>query len=1405
MAEPHIDPPPAPPAESAPTAPRRRTRGLALGAAAIGAATLLGLGGLGSWVWRSEAGLDWALARVPGLTVTGARGTLASGQFQARQLHLALSSGTLDIENLRLETLRTRPSARAGSWLQLTADRVQAQTLRWQSHPGQPPSPPPTDLGLPLDLEVRQLTVARLDIDQLPPLLDLRAQLALGAEQGQLHRVDLQHLATDRLSLQGQARIGTHGDMRVDARVQAHSLAEGEQTLPWQASLQLQGPLKDLQAQATLDGLPGRAQGPAPHAALKTELKPFDAWPLGTLTLTTQALDLASLSSQAPRTRLDAEIVVRSAGLNRPAEATLDIRNQAPGRWDQGLLPLRAASLSLTGTPQPLTALTLSHLTLEWANAQGPAGRWTGEGRYQVASNQGQADLTLQVSQWLPAALDPRLPPLKLSGPLTAHLDALPAPGQTPGTAPQSPRLTLALQLKGPLQTDAGSSLPASLVLDGQFARDAVTLRTLQLSAGEAQARLGGEARRQASALWQWKAQGHVQDLDLRTWWPGGADSEWRRAPQRLQMDLDTQGSLPEALPSGPLALWNALRGQVQLVVHPSVMAGVPVQGRLDIDKRGEQQQAQADLQLDDGRLQAQWQGQLQAPEVSNAQVDLKLPHLQALAPWARLLPALSAWAPQAGQLEAQARLTPPTGGSSPNRAAAWQGQARLTGLQAGALKLQELKLQGQGQLQAAAPLEIGLQLEGLQQDERRITHLETRLAGSLNDHHLSLRADSSLRPPAWLERLAGNRGGGRAQLSAELDGHWRADADGGRWQGQLREALLRSADGSGQPWLALRGVQAELRRSAQGELAQATLSPGALELPGGAALRWSQAEWQAGSEARPPHLLLKARLDPLTIAPLLAKAQPDMMWAGDLKLGANIDLAWDRQLSLDLLLERQSGDLSIDEDGLLSTPGRLPLELSDLRLALSAHDGTWQFTQGLAGRHLGVLGGALTARTSPERLWPDAQAGLQGSFSLQVASLGAWASWVPAGWRLGGNLQAQGLVTGRWGAPEVSGQATGQGLSLRNALQGVDLGEGTLKLRLEGSHAHLDTLRLRGGEGWIEATGQAELGEHPQAQIAIAAQRFRAIGRLDRRIVASGQANLKLDRELLALDGQIGVDEGLIDLSHGDGPSLSDDVVLAGSQTASASSQDGNGNTPKRTTRLNLALDLGKQLRLKGRGIDTSLQGTLKLSNPQGRLALNGTVRTVRGTYKAYGQNLRIERGEIMFGGPLDDPRLDIYAVRPNLDVNVGVAITGTALNPRVRLASDTDMSDTERLSWLVMGRAPDNLGEADTALLQRAALALLAGDGESPTDKVLGAIGLTDFGMRHDTSTTSSGATVQSTIFNVGKQLSNRWYVGYERSINAAAGNWQLIYRVAQRFTLRAQSGTDNAIDAIWSWRWD
>jgi translocation and assembly module TamB len=126
--------------------------------------------------------------------------------------------------------------------------------------------------------------------------------------------------------------------------------------------------------------------------------------------------------------------------------------------------------------------------------------------------------------------------------------------------------------------------------------------------------------------------------------------------------------------------------------------------------------------------------------------------------------------------------------------------------------------------------------------------------------------------------------------------------------------------------------------------------------------------------------------------------------------------------------------------------------------------------------------------------------------------------------------------------------------------------------------------------------------------------------------------------------------------------------------------------------------------------------------------------------------------------------------------------------------------MSDNDKLSWLVLGRAPEGLGKSDSALLQRAAMALLAGEGDTASDKVLRTLGLDDFSVRQE-----GEGDVRNTIVALGKQISSRWYLGYERGVNSTTGTWQAIYRIAQRFTLRAQAGEDNALDLIWTWRWN
>jgi len=148
---------------------------------------------------------------------------------------------------------------------------------------------------------------------------------------------------------------------------------------------------------------------------------------------------------------------------------------------------------------------------------------------------------------------------------------------------------------------------------------------------------------------------------------------------------------------------------------------------------------------------------------------------------------------------------------------------------------------------------------------------------------------------------------------------------------------------------------------------------------------------------------------------------------------------------------------------------------------------------------------------------------------------------------------------------------------------------------------------------------------------------------------------------------------------------------------------------------------------------------------------------------------------------------------------VRVGVTVTGTALNPRIKLYSEPEMRDSDKLSWLVLGRAPESLGRGDTALLQRAAMALLSGEGESTSGKLMRNLGLDELSVHQDAD------EAKGTVVRLGKQLSKRVYVGYERGLNATTGSWQLIYRIAQRFTLRAQSGDDNALDFIWQWKWE
>ncbi len=1462
------EPPLAPPPPAAQQqSGRRRRRGWL--AALVGLGVLVALVGAGLyslwWAAFSEPGSAWLLSKVPGLVIVQPKGALGR-DFEAERLELALPGGDkLVLSAVGWRGLNVSRFGNASPWLRIVIDELYAQRVDLVSVPKAKTEPlqPPASLRLPFELEVKSLKVGELHAGALgaQPMRELRAAMHLGAEGGALHRVDALSLAWSRLHLAGSARIGADAAMPVDASLGlAHEA--GDTLAMWSSQIRLAGPLQAPLLQATLRTLPAApaiAQGAAASAAnakasapetprpqslaLRATLKPFESWPLGDLLARTEALDLSAFHAAAPATALSGEAVVVSRALDQPITVNLNLNNEKAGRWNEGKLPVRSVTVELQGRADDPSTLDLRRLDAELGTLQQAAGNVQGQGRW--TPERWNVDAALKSVQ--PSLLDARASAMQFSGPVSATGSGFAAAGADAATV--NLKADLAGQLSGAV---LGTQLKREQVRSVQLKVDAllnplqIELRNLQAQTGGARAVLAGKLTRdRREAPWHAVAKASLVDFDPSPWWPGREDSPWRKGPHRLNAKVDVDLTVPQAAgartASEQLA---ALRGQAGLNLADSVLSGVPLSGEVKLNATdGALTVPVLKLDVAGNRLSADGRWVTTPGGAAGDRWDLTLaaPALARLAPLWQLLQPAGADGRLFGSLSASARVT----GRWPDMAT--RGELDATTLRAGVLSLQTAQARWQLGSSLDAAVEAQASLSKLSWGEPSIESVQLQLKGTGRAHSLDLRAESRALPPQWTQALqtaqALNAPAGPAAAASAASmpstpaptappaspapttpttpssaapgaappnasrsvallqaqgGLQAAQGDtASGWRGSLNRLEWLDSAANAAPWLRARDIKLDLQWA--GGPTRVSAQPGRVELLGGA-LRWSRLNWQAAEGNAAGQIDVQADVEPLRVAPLLARAQPNFGWGGDLQLAGRINLRSAPSFTADVVIERQSGDLTVTDE-----VGTQALGLSDLRVALDAKDGVWSFTQGLAGKTLGVGAGAVVARTTPQALWPAADTPIQGVLELQVANLGTWGPWVPAGWRLGGELRTSATIGGRFGAPEYTGEIRAKDLSVRNFLEGVNVSDGDVLIGLQATSARIERFKLRGGAGSLQVEGTASLGAAPKAQLKLVAEQFQLLGRVDRRVVTSGQAQLLLDRENLALDGKFGIDEALIDFSRSDAPSLGDDVRVRRAKpsddpkvAAAAIAKGPAAPAPTRKVALDLRVALGEKLRLRGRGLDTLLKGDLHLTSPSGRLAVNGSVNAADGTYEAYGQKLAIDRGSITFNGPLDNPRLDIEAVRPDSDVRVGVAVTGTAVNPRIRLFSVPELSEIDKLSWLVMGRASDGLGRADTALLQRAAVALLSGEGPGVTDQVIKAIGLDQVSLKQ------SDGEVRETVVSLGKNLSRRWYVGYERGLNATAGTWQLIYRIAQRFTLRAQSGLDNSLDVIWTWRW-
>ncbi|HZZ93473.1 MAG TPA: translocation/assembly module TamB domain-containing protein [Usitatibacter sp.] len=520
--------------------------------------------------------------------------------------------------------------------------------------------------------------------------------------------------------------------------------------------------------------------------------------------------------------------------------------------------------------------------------------------------------------------------------------------------------------------------------------------------------------------------------------------------------------------------------------------------------------------------------------------------------------------------------------------------------------------------------------------------------------------------------------------------------------------------------------------------------------------------------------------------------------------------------------VHRVSGDLRVGQPP-------LPLGLEALALRLDSTRGRARATVSLVAANLGRIEGdgtGLIVRGSTG--WSFArEAPIQARLQGDVPDLSVLAPWLGIDAKLGGRVDLDLAVTGTGADPRVDGSVTAASLAVREPQSGFEISDADVALRLAGHSLTIERFAARtpwrlpkpaqerfrnakepAGGGALSAQGSIDLAART-GTLTIHAQDA-AVSQLATRFVAvTGDAHLAAAADGLAITGAFTADPVWVGAPPTAPPSPSDDIVVVRPQQP-AQEEPAKGAQP---VTLDLRVALGRNVYFEGRGLDTRLAGDIRLTGQVGgALRAAGSIRTVGGTYEGYGQKLAIERGVIVFNGALDNPQLNVLALRKGLPVEAGVEVLGTVARPHVRLVSTPDVPEPEKLSWLVLGRSASDATLGDSAVLMAAARALL-GNNNTGSD-LTKRLGFDEFKIgRADTNSvlgvlpenTVAGRTGQPSaaeVVSVGKRINNRIQLTYEQGIAAAEGTLKLTYRISRPFQVLVRVGYLPGLDAVWRW---
>lgn len=503
----------------------------------------------------------------------------------------------------------------------------------------------------------------------------------------------------------------------------------------------------------------------------------------------------------------------------------------------------------------------------------------------------------------------------------------------------------------------------------------------------------------------------------------------------------------------------------------------------------------------------------------------------------------------------------------------------------------------------------------------------------------------------------------------------------------------------------------------------------------------------------------------------------------GDVGFAANLD-----ELPIGMFVPTVTGTLAGDARGSLTTNGQLETQarvtVSPGVVEVPTAEGEESLPHGGGELRLTVDSEGLLANVefaAPEEgrltaefrlpglttVPPAETQPLTGQATATLPRLDILDGWVPELESLRGRLQADVRVAGTLGQPQVVGELALAETQADIPLAGLSLRE--IEVRATSNPDEPGRLTIlggmRSGDGKLDMVGEADLVAG-SFTLGLEGDRIQAYNTPDARAVLSPDLELSWSGDTLRVRGDLVIPAAAITPQINLRAAASTEAVvetsgevLAPSPDVVVINRDEDLVTDVNADAAPFKIDsvvrviLGDDVNVDALGFRSRLAGTVVFINAANQESIipiaGGRIDVVDGTFKAYGQDLDIETGQLIFTGkPATEPDLNVRAVRwiendPEVTA-AGIFISGPASEPALELFSRPQLEEpSEILSYLING----------------------------------------------------SSSTDDSRVLSIGTYVTPRIYVGYGYNLLESTSEFKSLFNITPRYGFSANAGESDS----------